>query len=205
MKLRRAAALTVLPLTATSLGFTWFLHMTAARPALPHHADGIVVLTGGPDRIEAGLRLLADDRAAQLLISGVGRGPEFSGLAHRAGLDPDPLAGRVTLGRFATSTRTNAEETAYWAHDKNIHSLIVVTAAYHMPRAMVELRRALPDIDLYPAPVPPQHDTTFAPSWRRLAGEYVKWVLAQLGLSRYGRVRPPSTGAAISTPNGLAP
>ena len=36
-----------------------------------------------------------------------------------------------------------------------MHSLIVVTAGYHMPRALAELRRALPDVTLYPVPVQP--------------------------------------------------
>ena len=199
----RRAGLTLLGLVlAAGLGFAWFLHLTAARPALPSQADGIVVLTGGPERIEAGLRLLAAGRAAHLLISGVGRGPELGEFTARANLDPALLAARVTLGRMATSTRTNAEETQPWARDKAIHSLIVVTAAYHMPRALVELRRAMPEIALYPAPVAPQQGLALAPSARRLVGEYVKWVLAQLGLSRYGRIPTSIPGAARWIMNG---
>ncbi|MSP04838.1 MAG: YdcF family protein [Acetobacteraceae bacterium] len=204
LRLRRAGETVLAFFLAAGLGFVWFLHLAAARPVLPSQADGIVVLTGGPERIEAGLQLLAAGRATQLLISGVGRGPKLAEFTARAGLDPVLLGARIMLGRMATSTRTNAEETRHWAQDKTIRSLVVVTADYHMPRALVELGRAMPDITLHPAPVTLQQGLAHAPSWRRLAGEYVKWVLAQLGLSRYGRTPPPVSGDAPSITNGPA-
>jgi uncharacterized SAM-binding protein YcdF (DUF218 family) len=161
-------------------GFVWFLRSAERLPPPPPQADGIVALTGGAGRVEAALRLLAEGRARVALISGVGGAAAFEALARRAGIDPD-LRPRVTLGRAAQSTRGNAEETAAWARANAVRSLIVVTAGYHMPRALAELARTLPDVALYPAAVPA------AASWRLMAAEYGKWLAAELGLSGFGR------------------
>jgi uncharacterized SAM-binding protein YcdF (DUF218 family) len=159
-------------------GFVWFLRIAERTAPLPPQADGIVVLTGGAGRVEAALRLLAEGRARVALVSGVGGAAAFSELARRAGVEPE-LSVRVTLGRAAQSTRGNAAETAAWARANALESLIVVTAFYHMPRALAELARALPGVALYPAPVAAE-----AP-WRLLAGEYTKWLAAELGLSAW--------------------
>ncbi|CAH2600571.1 YdcF family protein [Rhodovastum atsumiense] len=165
-------------------GFAWFVQVAwTATAAPPPQADGIVALTGGSERVETALRLLAGDRARLLLISGVGGTTDFAALAHRAGVDPG-LGERVTLGRNAASTRGNAVETAEWAHANAIRSVIVVTAAYHMPRALAELSRALPEATLHPVPVVPQAlRQQGAGALRLLASEYTKWLAAEVGLS----------------------
>lgn len=166
-------------------GFLWFVHLTDRAGAPPQHADGIVALTGGADRVRAAFRLLEAGRARLLLISGVAHGTQLADLTRQAGLHLDRLAGRVTLGHDATSTHGNAVETRDWALVHGVHSLIVVTAGYHMPRALTELHRALPEVTLYPAPVrPPAMRSGF--DWTRLrvlSDEYVKWLGAQIGLS----------------------
>jgi uncharacterized SAM-binding protein YcdF (DUF218 family) len=97
----------------------------------------------------------------------------------------------VTVGRSATDTLGNADETAAWAHANNVHSLIVVTAGYHMKRALTELGRKLPDVALYPAPVVPPalRGGTQLSTLRLLADEYTKWLAAELGLTRLQHVR----------------
>jgi uncharacterized SAM-binding protein YcdF (DUF218 family) len=150
-----------------------------------------VALTGGAERVEAALRLLAQDRAGTLLISGTGSGVDLAALAHRAGVDPVPLASRVTLGRTATSTRGNALETAAWVRNHMIRTLIVVTAFYHMPRALIELRRALPAVQLYAYPVlsPDGFGPERLVSLRLLGEEYTKYLLAAAGLSTWEHER----------------
>ncbi len=184
---RRAASMFGVLLGAAMLalggGFAWFVAVVhRPGPPLPP-ADGIVALTGGADRIETALHLFAAGRAPLLLVSGVARGAGLSGLTRRADLDPAPLAARVTLGRDATSTLGNAEETAAWARTHNIHSLIVVTAGYHMPRALLEMERTMPGVTLYPAPVQPpgMHRVS---TLRLLASEYLKLLAAAVGMSR---------------------
>lgn len=168
-------------------GFIWFVQAARTPVMPPPVADGIVALTGGAERVEAALRLLADDRAARLLVSGIGSGVDLAILARRAELDPLPLAPRVTLGRAAMTTRGNALETASWVRTYNIGSLIVVTAFYHMPRAMAELGRTLPDVRLYPYPVlsPLGSGTNRPVTMRLLAEEYNKYLFVAAGLSAW--------------------
>ena len=177
-------------------GLLWFIRLADRLPAPPPAADGIVALTGGADRVETALRLLAEGRAPLLLVSGGGGSAELGVLARRAGLDPGPLAAEVTLGRVATTTRGNAAETADWARAHSVRSLIVVTGYYHMPRALTELSRAMPGVALHPVPVVPaalQGDGTEGQiaRLRLLVAEYTKFIAAELGLSGLaGRVYP---------------
>jgi uncharacterized SAM-binding protein YcdF (DUF218 family) len=165
-------------------GFVWFVSLATQAPPTPPEAEGIVALTGGAERIEVALRLLAGNRGAKLLVSGIGGGTELPTLARRAGLDPAPLAGRVTLGRSATSTRGNAIETANWVRDNQIGSLIVVTAWYHMPRALTELGRALPGTRLFPYPVLTMgQGDGHVVRLRLLAEEYTKYLLVAGGIA----------------------
>jgi uncharacterized SAM-binding protein YcdF (DUF218 family) len=182
------------------VGFAWFLHL-AARPApravhAQRIAEGIVALTGGADRVRTALHLLATGAAERLLVSGIGGGADLDDLARRAGFNPAPLAARITLGRGAASTFGNAEEAAAWVRAAHVHSLILVTAFYHMPRAETEFRRALPGVRLVPWPVRP-------PGMRRLEGlgrwsgvrllseEYLKFLAAQVDLTALAPGPPP--------------
>jgi uncharacterized SAM-binding protein YcdF (DUF218 family) len=129
----------------------------AAEPA---PADGIVALTGAGslERISAALGLLQDGTGKRLLISGVNRD------ASREDIRNVSKAGRrlydccVDLGFTAVDTVGNARETADWARNMRFHSLIIVTADYHMPRAMLELRAVMrePEFHLqaYAVPTP---------------------------------------------------
>jgi uncharacterized SAM-binding protein YcdF (DUF218 family) len=180
----RVAGWTLLALVVVwDIGLVWFIqYATRPEPPAPE-ADGIVALTGGAERVETALRLLQAHQARWLLLSGTGGGADLAVLAHRAGVDPAPLADQVTLGRQATSTRGNALETAAWARDHDIHTLIVVTAYYHMPRALTELRRALPGVTLYPEPVLRPQSGGLGPvvTLRLTAEEYSKYLLALVG------------------------
>ena len=172
-------------------GFVWFIRSAFREADLPATADGIVALTGGADRVETALRLLAEHRANWLLLSGIGGGAELTDLARRGGLDPTPLKAHVTLGRQARTTHGNALETAAWAHAHDIHALIVVTAFYHMPRAMTELQRELPGVLLYEDPVllPAAGTTAHSIPVRLMFSEYSKYLLALFGVSAVIPVR----------------
>ena len=183
--IRRIAFCIVVAGALLAAGFVWFIAQSVRPAAAPPRAEGIVVLTGGSERIETALRLLSENQAPRLLISGVGGTAEFAELAHRAKVDP-ALAPRVTLGRAAGSTHGNAMETAEWVKLNNIHTLIVVTAGYHMPRALAELSRTMPQLALYPMPVQPSawRDGVGLAGIRLLAAEYGKFLAVKAGLSR---------------------
>jgi len=172
-------------------GLVWFIRLADRAEPAPPRADGIVALTGGANRVETALHLLAEGRAEWLLVSGIGPGPDLASLAKRSLVDAAPLAARIELGRQATSTRGNAAETAAWVHAKQIHSLIVVTAWYHMPRALTELARAVPGVVLYPDPVEPEGSHLDLAVARLLAEEYSKYLAARLDLTALVPERPP--------------
>jgi len=167
-------------------GFLWFVAAVLRPAGTSATADGIVVLTGGADRIATGLRLLQEGRGRALLISGVGKGAELASVSHGTGIDTGKLAPRITLGRTATTTIGNADETAAWVDREHLHSLLVVTASYHMMRAMTELQRTLPGVRLIAAPVlpPALRSGGSLATIRLLAHEYTKWLAAELGLTR---------------------
>jgi uncharacterized SAM-binding protein YcdF (DUF218 family) len=186
-------------------GFVWFVRDSLQPAPLPPRADGIVALTGGADRIATALELLRQNRARLLLISGVGPNTEFAALFRGTGISPSSLAGRVTIGRAATDTLGNADEAADWARAHALHSLIVVTASYHMKRAMTEIGRTLPATALYPAPVlpPALRGAAGFSTLRLLADEYTKYLAAALGLTRlqHGReTLPPPVQATTGKP-----
>ena len=93
----------------------------------------------------------------------------------------------ITLGRAATTTRGNAAEIAAWARAAQLRSIRVVTAGYHMPRATLELRRALPEATLLAHPVVPARlreagAAARLRTWSLLFGEYLTWLGAAVGL-----------------------
>ncbi len=67
-----------------------------------------------------------------------------------------------------------------------LRSVIVVTAFYHMPRALAEFARAMPGVVLHAYPVHPPslHPWwRFAVTWRLLAVEYVKYLAVVSGVA----------------------
>ncbi len=146
-------------------------------------ADAIVVLTGGTERVSHAVRLLEENRAERLLISGVHPGTTVAQISTMTGSDTALFECCVDLDRLALNTEGNAIETANWAHKHAFSSLLLVTSAYHLPRAEVELQGALPDVRLIPYPVQPSGMNL--KSWYRqpatirlLLREYVKYTLA---------------------------
>ncbi len=148
-------------------------------------ADAIVVLTGGSERLEAGLSLLRAGKGRKLLISGVYPGVGLDRIL--AGMDvPDALRDCcISLGYAADNTLGNAAETRAFMEKEGFRSLCLVTANYHMPRSYLFFRRKMPDIDILPYPVSP--DIVSLPDWwlrpgtaSLLAGEYNKYLYARL-------------------------
>jgi len=148
--------------------------------------DAIVVLTGGAGRVGEGLSLLERGLAKKLFVSGVYRGVDVQELLKVARRAPGNLECCIALGYAADNTRGNARETADWMRRENISSIRIVTASYHMPRSLLEFRRALPaDVRIVPHPVFPDGFPTES-WWRNVSAmrlaisEYHKYLLARL-------------------------
>ena len=151
-----------------------------------HHADGIVALTGGGGlRIAAGVELVSAGKGDRLLISGVNRNVKQEDLIKLAGGPDEVWACCVDIGYLAETTRGNAEETAAWAYELGYDSLIIVTSDYHMPRSLLVLERAMPDVDLLAWPVRTVKDPsaiwTDPDSFRGVFMEWAKWRVTALG------------------------
>jgi len=193
-----------------AVGFVAFANtIDTARTDPARKADGIVVLTGGTARIEAGVDLLSRSHAKRLLISGVNRSTTREELRRLFPKGGALFRCCIDLGRRALNTTGNAIETQNWAQAKNFTSLIVVTSSYHMPRTMVELRRAMPGIELIPHAVEPNKMSlkawwTDSNSARLLFVEYVKYLpaLARSRAERLAGVRGDvaTFGAAAEHP-----
>ncbi len=185
--LRWLVNLVVLLAGAWAVGLLCFMVVIwAAAPPNPiPRADGIVALTGGDGRVSAALALLAQRSAPALLISGAGRGTYLGDFTADDAAATTYYAGEITLGHAALTTRGNAVETAAWANARHMHSLIIVTADYHMPRASLEIQRCLPEVRLIEVPVrPPAILHLFGlPTLRLLAVEYSKYLVVRAGLS----------------------
>ncbi|MDP1640633.1 MAG: YdcF family protein [Phenylobacterium sp.] len=162
----------------------------------PVVADGIVALTGAGsnERIAAGMRLLEAGKGDRMLISGVNREASREDIRNVSRAVQLLYDCCVDLGFEAADTFGNAQETAGWVRARRYDSLIIVTADYHMPRAMLELGSALPGITLQAYPVTtPSLD---AQRWWRTTGgarlmvmEYSKY-LAILGRELVLRLGP---------------
>ena len=122
-----------------ALGFALFVVALPSPAPDAIATDAIVVPTGGGGRVARGAALLEQGRARRMLVSGVGPGVDGGDIAERNQLSPALFAARVDLGREASDTRTNAEETLTWARKNGFGSVRLVTTDWHMPRARFEL------------------------------------------------------------------
>jgi uncharacterized SAM-binding protein YcdF (DUF218 family) len=181
-----AARLGVLCAAVLILGFGLFVWVLPRQQVeLDRDADGIVVLTGGTSRVVDALDLLKSRHGKRLLITGVNPGTTTVDIAREAPSYDRLLACCVDLDYSAINTLGNAVQARLWATQHNFHSLIVVTSAYHMPRALAELEHQLPDVALIPYPV--LSDRLRVEAWwmngditRLVLSEYFKYLFAEL-------------------------
>lgn len=184
------------------LGFGWFLKAlpaptpfvpaiidssTAADTAghLPGLADGVVVFTGEPARVARAFDLFGAGAGHRLLISGVHPDTTRGELAHLYAGASSRFTCCVDLGRAARSTRGNAREAEIWTSEHGFASIVIVTADYHMPRALAATRGRLPEIEIIPHTVSsglltPDGWPANRSALLTLIGEYNKFLVTKL-------------------------
>lgn len=179
------------------LGCAAFL-ISSVMQAPPHslrNIQAIVVLTGGEGRIEAGLDLLRQGVAHDLLISGVHPDSSKPMIFEENNFSLDKTPCCITLGRMARSTVDNAQETKSWLQEKGFTRIVLVTSNYHMHRARMEFAFAMPGVDVTPYTV--QQKNLRYEDWRTwflLVREYHKFLFRAVQLI---------TGQILSKPIGI--
>ncbi|WP_164738394.1 YdcF family protein [Aquabacter cavernae] len=182
-------------------GFALFTARIASRePVVLKPADGIVVLTGGASRVSDGIQLLAGGHGRRMLISGVNRTTSAEELRRTLPNGDTLLDCCVDLGRKALNTWGNAIEVAEWTRSRDFRSLVVVTSSWHMPRALFELGRMMPEVELISFPV--VTDRMQDAQWwsephtaKLLMKEYVKYLMA------HAKIRPLQAVAPTGEPD----
>ncbi len=183
-------------LAGTVGGFIAFAqHVDGLRaPSAVPVADGIVVWTGaGGGRLEAGAKLLSAKKGERLLISGVNTDNETAQIVELIQLPEDLADCCLDLDYAAENTIGNARETAVWARALGYEHIILVTSAYHMPRANVEIAGAAGRMRITPFPVARSDSQVWYKSQDRaelLLREYGKYLVA-LARGRQGERAAP--------------
>ncbi len=200
--LRLGGLVFVLVLALFVGGFLYFANMVGSMlPPEGIKADGIVVLTGGSQRLKLALDLLGKGMGQRLLISGVHQSTTPQQLRRLTRSSSAMFNCCVDMGYEALDTIGNAQETVGWISEHGYRRVLVVTNNYHMPRSLIELRRADPQTEFIAYPVINSNLKTR--NWladrntlRILISEYVKIIATGLrgmtGLSNFPGPYPHS-------------
>ena len=148
-------------------------------------------MTGGAARIDEAMKLLTQQKAKRLLITGVNRTTSTEELKQLASQGDQLFSCCVDIDKEARNTIDNATETSQWVARNHYTSVIVVTSNYHMPRALAELARVMPGVTLIPYSVVDNNVHldrwwTYPGTTRLLISEYLKYLpaLARLGATQ---------------------
>jgi len=196
--LKFALFMVILTLFIFAVGFVTFAYkVDNLRPPLSvSKADGIVVWTGkGGGRLETGADLLRRNKGERLLISGVNAKTSLDAIKDLVILPNAKADCCIDLDYKAEDTIGNARETASWAKALSYEHIILVTSAYHMPRAEIEIGAAAGRIKITAYPVINSDGTKWykdGPRFKRLFQEYGKLLLSYL--------RSPATKATTGAP-----
>lgn len=196
--LRIATIAAIIAIALIAMGFFRFTDTIAELKSVAPVAevDAIVALTGGYQRIDQALALLEQGVGERLLISGVNPSTSGAALRRATGTKSATFDCCVDIGYEALDTIGNANETAGWIRQRNYNRILVVTNNYHMPRSLLELSQASPDVTFLAYPV--THTDLKTETWlsdptalRTLFMEYAKYSLARF---RYWSGARPASG-----------
>lgn len=160
-------------------GLFWYVGQLSEKDMdMITKTDAIVVLTGGKNRLDVAGALLEEKFSEKLYVSGVDEKVTREQLITLIGVDQQLAECCIESGKEAIDTVGNAIETLTWVSENNIKSVRVVTSLEHMPRAMVEFRRYMPEIKFIEHPV-----GTWRPdniNYFNLSQEYSKYMISLL-------------------------
>jgi len=166
-------------------------------------ADAIIVLTGGKGRVDEGVRLYREGKGRWMFFIGVDPSVQLSDLySPQSG---EPSAAGVILEKSSRNTLENAWYARHLIKDKDVKSVLLITSRYHMKRATILLRNALPkDVTIYPYPI---DSTNLKEKWWNhrgsfslLFGEFYKYCMFRFFfIMAPGELRLDKLGSAGET------
>lgn len=156
------------------------------EPKTAEPTDAIIVLTGGTKRVTRALDLLSEGTSNHLLISGVNKGVKLHELMALWGYKDTLPDSSIALGYEAETTLGNAIESRKWVSENHAKTVRLITATYHMPRALLEFHHALPGVKIIQHPVIPEN---FLPDqkrfWKLCFIEYHKLLISTVRIIFY--------------------
>ena len=130
--------------------FAWQINHFAVTDE--RHTDAIIALTGGRNRIAEAVRLLEENKADRLFISGVDKDISLQDIKTAQSLNVSGQQ-QIDIGHDASNTLENAEETMRWVNQNHIKSIRLVTSNYHVARSLAEFKRQNPELEIIVHPV----------------------------------------------------
>ncbi|MDC0093012.1 YdcF family protein [Alphaproteobacteria bacterium] len=154
--------------------------------------SNVVILTGGSNRIKDGLKIINNvDKFTKanlkILISGTGKG--FTKISLKKMLTSNfnlkLLECCIELESISKNTYSNASETYKWVTLNNINKFILITSNYHMPRAILEFKNKMPNLEIFTYPISPKNHNiskwlSSSETFSLIFVEYSKLLIASL-------------------------
>lgn len=125
--------------------FSFVIQIRESHRHVNEKLDAIVVFSGAPERITAASYLINSQIAPSIFFAGQDNTKELESLILKSKLS--------CCIQYESSTKNTVEDAKVigdWVKAKSLHSLVLVTTDYHVPRAMIELRRELPNARIRP-------------------------------------------------------
>lgn len=149
------------------------------QPDTATHTDAIVALTGGRNRITEAVKLLNQNKADKLFISGVDKNTTLKNIQKTQKIKSSRFS-QIQIGHDAENTVENAIETKQWVDANHITSIRLVTSNYHIARSLLEFKIHIPEAEIIPHPVYSEHiEKKWWTSWQTFSlifREYNKFI-----------------------------
>ena len=146
--------------------------------------DGVVVFSGGENRIQSAVQILSKGYGERLFISGVNPMTKKNDISLKLISDKAIFTCCIDLGNNATNTLENANETKEWIGELNYKNVIIVTSNYHMKRSLFILRNTIPEVNFISFPIKSSYANETGKfnylNFKLLANEYLKYVYTRL-------------------------
>jgi len=161
-----------------------FLNLGNQKKIINKNKKAIVVLTGGPRRLEEGFQLLEREMGSALFISGVNpivTKKDLKKILNRNNSNKKNILFDccVYYEKKSKNTKSNSIEANEWLTKNDYDEIFLVTSSSHMPRSIYEFKKNAPKIIIYPWNIAEKEKTTFN-NLKKLSIEYLKFNFIRL-------------------------